>query len=237
MAPGRATGLRRRLRALRDPVLRSARLEIVLPRPATVPELVAMMADPRIARWTLSIPSPYRRSDARAFLRHAERSRTDGSSLVLQLLRRRDGALVGGIGLHHLDPVEGQGEIGYGIGRPFRGQGLAREATDAVCRFAFRRLGFHRVEARIAPGNSASARVVRAAGFRREGRLRDSVVKAGLWRDEVVYARLRTDRTRARRSSTRRVARPARPRRGRRSDRRSAPGRVSRRPNARARRA
>ncbi len=194
-----AAELRGRLRAVKDPVLRSARLEGVLPQRRMIPELVRLMADPRIARWALNIPSPYRTSDGEEFVRRARAGRRRGTWLALQLLRRADGVLVGGIGLHHLDPVHGRAEIGYWIGRPYRRRGYASEATEAISRFAFRRLGLYRVEARMSPGNTASEAVARSAGFRREGRLRESLRIGATRRDEVVYGRLRWERSGRRR--------------------------------------
>ena len=188
-----AEALRARLRAVRDPVLATRRLDLTLPDPRRVPELVRLFEDPAIARWTLHIPFPYRESDARGFLRRTGRNRRAGVALTLHVVRRSDGALLGGVGLHHLDADQGRAELGYWIGKPFRRQGYGQEAARALTTFAFRRLGLHRVEARVFPGNRASAGVLRSAGFRREGRLRGSVTKGMLFLDEVVYARLAGD--------------------------------------------
>jgi len=188
-------GLRKRLRELHDPVLVSRRLAFTLPNRARVPEVVRLMTDPTIARWTLMIPFPYRGADARAWIRRAPTRRRAGTDLSLHVVRRADGALVGGVGLHHLDAVHARGELGYWIGRPFRRQGYAREAARAVTAFGFHQLGLHRVEARVFPGNTASAGVLRASGFRREARLRESIVKQGRFVNEVVFAKLSARRT------------------------------------------
>ncbi len=190
--------LRRRLSTLRDPVVRTRRLELRLPDPERSGELVRLIGDRTVARWTLTIPYPYRTEDARAWLRRAVRGRRTGSHLALQIVRRSDRRLVGGIGLHHLNAEVGRAEIGYWIGRPFRRQGYGSEAAGALTTFAFRRLGAYRVEARIAPGNVGSAGVLRAIGFRREGHLRGNLVKDGRHRDEILYARLVTDRPKRR---------------------------------------
>lgn len=188
-----ARELRRRLRAVRDPVVVSRRLRLTLPDPARTLELVRLLNDRRIARWTLRIPFPYRASDARGFLVRAPKNRRAGIGLSLHVVRRADGALVGGVGLHAPDAEHGRAEIGYWIGRPFRGQGYATEAVVALRGFAFRRLRLHRLEARVFPGNAASLGVLRATGFRREGRLREAIVKGGVFRDELVYASLAGD--------------------------------------------
>jgi [ribosomal protein S5]-alanine N-acetyltransferase len=206
--------LRRRLRALRDPVVRTPRLELRLPDPKRLEELVPLISDRTVARWTLTIPFPYTMRDARDWLRRATRGRRTATHLGVHIVRRSDGVLIGGTGLHHFDPRNGHAELGYWIGRPYRRQGYAAEAAGALTSFAFRRLGFHRVEARISPGNAGSAGVLRSLGFRREGRLRSALVKDGRLRDEIVYGRLDSDgpvtgrRGRRRRSASRASLRP-----------------------------
>lgn len=202
--------LRGRLARLGTPVVRTRRLDLTLPGRSRLGELAALIDDPRVARWTLHIPHPYRPRDAQAFAQRAGRGRRAGAFLALLVVRRSDGRLVGGIGLHQLDAAHGRGEIGYWVGRPFRRQGYAREATSALARFAFRSLRLHRLEARVFPGNAASARVLRATGFRREGRLRESILKDGAFRDEVVFGRLAPKKRKARTPATSR-ARPSRP--------------------------
>ena len=56
---------------------------------------------------------------------------------------------------------------------------------------AFGRLGLHRVEANIQPGNTPSLRLVRRAGFTREGFSRRYLKIGGRWRDHERWALLR----------------------------------------------
>jgi len=181
-----------RVRALRPP-FPSRRLELRWPSARLNEQVVRFANDPSVARWTLHIPSPYTVADAAEFVRRARASRRTARSLSLQIVRRRDGALLGGIGLHALDLPTGTAEIGYFVGREFRRQGYATEAVGTLVRVAFRELGLHRIEAHVFAGNTRSAGVLRRSGFRREGRLRARVRKDGRWVDEVVYARLRSD--------------------------------------------
>lgn len=185
---------RKRVRALRDPVARSRRLELALPDPARAKEMSRLLNDRAIARGTLHIPHPYRLSDARAYYRRWARNRRTGSVLSLQIVRRSDRALIGGAGLSDISPEHLRAEIGYWLGRPFRHRGYAREAVELLCRLAYRKLGLMRIEAGVFPGNITSVRVLRATGFRKEGQMRQSVRKAGVFCDVLLYARLRGDR-------------------------------------------
>ena len=187
--------LEQRVRRLRLP-LRTRRLELVLPDPAQVPGLVELLRTPEIARWTLHIPYPYAPSDAREYVQRARRRFRAGKGLSLQILRREDRALLGGIGLHDLSDEGARAEVGYWLGRRYRGMGYVAEAVEAVLKMGFRELGLHRIEAGVLPGNRASIAVLRRAGFTREGVLRDYVKKDGRWCTTLVFSRLSTDRPR-----------------------------------------
>jgi ribosomal-protein-alanine N-acetyltransferase len=84
--------------------------------------------------------------------------------------------------------------IGYLVHPARWREGLATEAVSAMLDFCFDRMGLHRVEAFIQPENAASLRLVEKLGFRREGLLRDHLRVGDVWRDELVYALLESDR-------------------------------------------
>lgn len=83
--------------------------------------------------------------------------------------------------------------IGYSMDQHFAGKGIATEATKAVVRFAFEQVGVHRVEAYVAPANTASIRVLEKAGFVKEGLLRKLLFINGQWVDHYMYALLVED--------------------------------------------
>ena len=166
---------------------------LVPPRPRRVAATVRLLNDPRVQRGTLRLPFPYTEKDARAWMHRAERERKAGQSLGLQIVRRSDGELLGGVGVYQLEESAGRAEVGYWLGHEHWGQGYATEAVNLLVRVAFARLGIHRVEARVYPWNGASCRVVRRCGFRYEGRLRDEVRKNGRWLSTLLFSRLATD--------------------------------------------
>ncbi len=180
--------LAERLARLSFPI-RTRRLELALPDASRDRELIELLRDGDVSAWT-TIPFPYGPKEASEFRRRAPRARRKGTDLALQIVRSNDGALVGGIGLHSLTPARSRGELGYWIGRPYRGRGFALEASRRMVELGFRDLGLHRIEAHVFLGNRASAGVLRAAGFRREGWLRGSFPWRGGFRDEWLFARL-----------------------------------------------
>jgi ribosomal-protein-alanine N-acetyltransferase len=84
--------------------------------------------------------------------------------------------------------------IGYIIDPARQRQGIATEAVSAMLDFCFGDLGLHCAQAFIHPDNTMSIALVEKLGFRRERRLRESLRVGNLWRDELLYARLTTDR-------------------------------------------
>jgi ribosomal-protein-alanine N-acetyltransferase len=84
--------------------------------------------------------------------------------------------------------------IGYIIEPSRQRQGIGGEAVSAMLDFCFGELGLHRAQAFIHPDNSASIALAEKLGFRREGLLRDNLRVGELWRDDLLYALLVTDR-------------------------------------------
>jgi len=188
---------RRRFARLRFP-LRGRRVDLVPPALRQVPAVVRLLGEPSVARWTLHVPYPYRERDGREWVQRARANRRSGRSLGLTVRRRFDETLLGGVGLHRFEEGDTSAEVGYWIGREHRGRGYAAEAVDLLVRTGFARLGLHRIEARVFPGNLASRGVLRQCGFRYEGRLRDEAWKNGRWRATLLFARLASDPAAAR---------------------------------------
>ena len=105
--------------------------------------------------------------------------------------RKADGVLLGAIALSEI--VRGKfqsGYLGYYLGAAHTGQGYMTEALQLMLATAFRRLRLHRVEANIQPNNRASIRLVKRAGFRREGFSPRYLKIGGRWRDHERWALL-----------------------------------------------
>ena len=100
--------------------------------------------------------------------------------------------LIGGIGLEPQQDIHRQSaEIGYWLGEPYWGQGIATRAVVAFTRWAFAELDLIRICATVFESNPASARVLEKAGYSREGRLLRSVTKDGRIMDSWLYAAVR----------------------------------------------
>jgi RimJ/RimL family protein N-acetyltransferase len=132
-------------------------------------------------------PYPYTAADAREWT-----TRVSGQAPVAHFAIVVSNEVVGGIGLEPgTDVFRRSAEIGYWLGEPFWGRGLATEAVRAVTDYAFRTFDICRLEAGVFDWNPASARVLEKAGYTLEGRARLAVTKDGRTGDRLLYALVR----------------------------------------------
>jgi len=95
---------------------------------------------------------------------------TTGKTISLLLWTVDGTSLIGVINLN--EPVMGalqSAYLGYYIDERFAGQGYMAEGLGLTLDHAFNKLGFHRLEANIQPGNVLSIALVKRLGFRLEG--------------------------------------------------------------------
>ncbi len=144
-------------------VLETSRLTLRPVRPVDADELLAIFTDPDVRRFLLDdevvggewVEDEVRRSDA--LFREL--------GCGLWTIRLRGAApIVGFVGFRHFfDPPELQ--LLYGLTPSHWRRGLATEAATAVVRYAFRELGFERVDAATDLPNVASIGVMERLGM------------------------------------------------------------------------
>ncbi|MFM7532494.1 MAG: GNAT family N-acetyltransferase [Rubrivivax sp.] len=98
--------------------------------------------------------------------------------------------LVGSVGLSQIARGPFQNAmLGYGIDAGFEGQGLMREALQAVIAHAFgAEVNLHRIQANVRPENTRSVGLLQRLGFEDEGLARDYLFINGAWRDHRMFA-------------------------------------------------
>ena len=129
-------------------------------------------------------PHPYRLQDAQDFIRHSNAS---VPKTVYAIATETEA--IGSIGLMlGRDVHRFTAEMGYWLAEPFWGKGIMTRAVKAMAAYAIGDLLLHRISAVPYAANSASARVLEKAGFKREGTLRCSAFKDGKIVDQVLYS-------------------------------------------------
>jgi ribosomal-protein-alanine N-acetyltransferase len=132
-------------------------------------------------------PHPYMEKDARDWIRFATQQNPETHFAIASAREA-----IGGIGLYLQEDVHRcSAEIGYWLGEPFWGKGIATRALCALTEYAFAHFDLMRIYATVFEWNPASARVLEKAGYLYEGRLRKSVMKDGKAIDQLLYALVR----------------------------------------------
>jgi RimJ/RimL family protein N-acetyltransferase len=144
------------------PALETGRLVLRAPSHADVKALAALANDLRVAANTARIPHPYGVADAEQFI--ASVNRREGEACFVITL---DGVLIGGCGL---DPRAGEDvDLGYWLGVPYWGRGLATEAVRALIDHAFGDLRHETLQAGARVSNPTSRRVLEKCAFQWTG--------------------------------------------------------------------
>ena len=129
-----------------------------------------------------NFPHPYTESDADTYLKSVvdQRPETDFAIATLD-------EAIGAIGLKLKEDVSRKSaELGYWLGEPFWGQGIATASVSAIVEYGFSHFDIVRIWAEVFEWNPASMRVLEKAGFQMEGRLRKSVHKDGKVIDKFI---------------------------------------------------
>jgi RimJ/RimL family protein N-acetyltransferase len=152
--------------------LSTARLQLEPLRPGHAAEMVDVLADPDLYRFTGGVP-PTAAELADRYARQARGVSPDGCEAWLNwMLRAGTAGLVGTVQA----TVRGEGpleaELAWVLAPAHQGRGLATEAAGAAMA-RLRREGVAAFSAYIAPAHAASAAVAGRLGFARSGQHRD----------------------------------------------------------------
>lgn len=178
--------------AWRPPVLESARLRLRPFEPADAPALFALASNPAVTRFTLW--DAHRTiDDSVGFISdYAANMYLEGvpEPYAVELI---DGALIGAAGCRWASQKDRCMELGYWLGEPFWGRGLATEAAQKLVGHVFAAYPAERVQAHFIDGNTGSGRVLEKIGMRFEGIRRNGLFHRDKFWDLHGYALLRGD--------------------------------------------
>ena len=140
--------------------------------------IAAGLNDAEAARFLPSIPSPYPRADAEAWVERCEQAWRNEESYPFAILDGDSGAFLGSIELH-LAPAT----VGYWVAASARGRGVATRALRLACEW----WNVRPLRLTAHPANLASQRVAEKAGFRRVGMTTDHPVFRDGTREAVLF--------------------------------------------------
>ena len=168
--------------------------EVLLMRPLEtrdVADILALATAKEIADNTF-VPAPYPPEAAQEFVRTRRELWHKDEAYVFGIIEKRSDCFAGCMGLHPI-PDHFRAEVGYWIGKPFWGRGLATTALRLLIQFGFETLGLNRIEAGHFEHNTASGRVMQKANMRFEGVRRQAFWHRDHFKDAHWYAILREE--------------------------------------------
>ena len=117
---------------------------------ADADRLAALISAPAVQRWLPTVPHPYTRADAVAFIGRAKET-------MWKCAVTREGDLIGGIAIAD--------ELGYWLGQPFWGHGYATEVCQSLLSAWFDGGQERDLRSGHVEGNHASRNVLLKLGF------------------------------------------------------------------------
>src|SRR5499426_2459184 len=164
--------------------LETERLTLRPFRAADAPEFARLAGEWAVASMTSDIPYPFSAAQAMGWLRPVRGE----ARFAIDL----DGQLIGGAGYYRRP--SGVAELGFWLGRPWWGQGLATEAARAVLAHGIRDRRLPAFSSAHFVDNPASGRVLSKLGFTPVERMAIACAARGYQVDAITY---RLERQRA----------------------------------------
>lgn len=106
------------------------------------------------------------------------------------VLKENPAKAIGNICYWQLSKEHYRAELGYVLAPAYWRKGIMKEALLKVIEYGFTGMGLHSIEARVNPANIASAALLEATGFVREGYFKEDFFHGGKFEDTAVYSRL-----------------------------------------------
>ena len=138
---------------------------------------------------TDKFPHPYTKQNGEAFIQYT----TEHNPVQIFAIEVQ-GKAIGGIGIHPQDDIHKKNaELGYWIAEPFWGHGIISGAINEITDYAFQNFDIDRLFARPFGTNIASQKALEKNNFILEGRFKNTIIKNGIYLDELIYAIRRKD--------------------------------------------
>ena len=148
------------------------------------PKLAQLANNPSIAGFLRNIfPSPYELKDAEWFIPMTlSKDPTENFGIYL------NEHFCGICGAHPFDDIHNRtAEIGYWLGQPYWGQGIATIAIQQLIKYCFETVKYSRIQAITFDNNIGSMRVLEKNALIKEGIMRKHIYKNGVYYDAHLY--------------------------------------------------
>ncbi len=153
-------------------------------------QLYPLANNPKIAmNLRDSFPQPYTIHDARFWIEYNQKFNPP-QNFAIEL----DGRLAGSIGAERgKDELRTNVQLGFWVGEPFWGKGIATEAVKVFTQFLFEKFDIERIYTQVFDYNGESMKVLEKAGFIPEAILKNGYIKRGRIGDLFQYVKIRDE--------------------------------------------
>jgi [ribosomal protein S5]-alanine N-acetyltransferase len=168
------------------PVLEAAGLSLRELKLSDAPTLLEMLSTEEVARFIS--PPPTTVEGFERFIAWTHRERAAGRYVCFGIVPDGFEHAVGIIQVRTLGAGFDIAEWGFALGSSFWGTGVFQTAAREVLAFTFDTVGTHRLEARSSVDNSRGNGALQKLGATREGLLRKSFLRNGVYHDQVIWS-------------------------------------------------
>ncbi|WP_321480129.1 GNAT family N-acetyltransferase [uncultured Bacteroides sp.] len=134
--------------------------------------------------WSITnLTVPYSRYVIKEYIANTQSDMFADKQLRLMIVCKEGNKVIGTIDITDYVPLHGRGGVGIAILEEFRNQGLAFDAMNLLCEYAFNFLHMKQLYAHIPSENEASLNLFTSCGFVRSG-----LLKEWLHTDDNTYA-------------------------------------------------
>lgn len=144
-----------------------------------------------IAKTTLNVPHPYPIEAAEQWIKTHPEMIKNGMFPFGIVLKAED-ILIGTMTIR-INDTHKKGELAYWVGKEYWGNGYATEAAKEVVRYGFENLNLNRIWAKAMSKNPASSKVMMNVGMKKEGVLKQDIIKSGVFEDSDIYGLTKSD--------------------------------------------
>lgn len=163
------------------------------PEKSDIPQWVEWLNDPDVIKG-LMMPYPLGLEDETAWFDAMIKRPIEEHPLVIEVKDPDGWRMVGNIGLHSVDWLNANGEVGIFIGTKTNwDKGVGTEVMLLFLKHVFETLNLHRIWLRVHSTNERAIRCYEKAGFIKEGVFRDGDFVRGKYINVNIMSVLRTE--------------------------------------------
>ena len=168
------------------PVLRAAGMTLRELRLSDAPSLHATLTEEPVSKFVS--PPPTSVAGFERFITWAHKARAAGRFVCFGIVPEGTDQAIGIIQVRPLGTTFEVAEWGFALGAQYWGRDVFATAAREVLSFTFSALRAHRLEARASVENARGNGALRKIGASREGLLRESFLRDGIYYDQVLWS-------------------------------------------------